>query len=104
MTDLARLAAAAGVLAPALSGGRRVEVRPGSGATAAFPTDLVRVYVPHPPPPHPRVAAMAQVTAGLALQASPTKEAAAALPLSELDSATRRALQLVEGDAAMAWV
>ena len=104
MTDPARLAAAAAVLAPALSGGRRREARPVSGATAAFATDLVRVYVPHPPPPHPGVAPMAHVTAGIALQGAPTKEAAAALPLAELDRVTRRALQLVEGDAAMAWV
>ena len=104
MTDLARLAATAAVLAPALSGGRRREVRPVSGATAAFATDLVRVYVPHPPPSDPSVGPLAHVTAGLALQASPTKEAVASLPLAELDSATRQALQLVEGDGAMAWV
>jgi nitric oxide reductase NorD protein len=104
MSDPARLAAAGAVLAPALSGGRRREVRPVSGTTAAFATDLARVYVPHPPPAHPEVPPLAHVTAGIALQASPTKEAVAALPLAELDTATRRALQIVEGDAALTWV
>lgn len=103
-SDPARLAAAAAVLAPALSGGRRREARPVSGAAAAFATDLTRVYVPHPPPAHPEVPPLAYVTAGIALQSSPTKEAVAALPLGELDAATRRALQMVEGEAAMEWV
>jgi hypothetical protein len=103
MSDPARLAAAAAVLAPALSGGRRREVRPVSGPAAAFATDLFRVYVPHPPPPHPEIPPLAHLTAGMALQASPTKEALSAMPLAELDAATRRALQLVEGEAAMGW-
>lgn len=104
MSDLARLAAAAAVLVPAISDGRRREVRPVSGAAAAFATDLVRVYVPQPPPPHERVGPLEHLTAGIALQSSPTKEALAALPVDDLDAATRRALRVVEGESAMGWV
>ena len=46
---------------------------------------------------------MRSVSCGLALQASPSKEALAALPLNDLNRSERAALSIVEGEVAMAW-
>jgi hypothetical protein len=50
-----------------------------------------------------RVPAVRVATCGLALQACPTKEALAGLPLAELRPAELAALSQVEGELAMAW-
>ncbi|MGH9036031.1 MAG: nitric oxide reductase activation protein NorD [Acidimicrobiia bacterium] len=97
------MTASAGILVPALSGGRRRHARPVSGSAGAFATDLTVVYYPLPVPAPPGMAPLACLTAGLVLQSAPTKERVAALAIEELDERGRRALQLAEGAAALAW-
>jgi hypothetical protein len=96
------------LLAPALSQGRRRWGRLVTGPSRAFFSSkgCTRVYVPFPLPPaeDERVSPVRVATCGLALQASPTKEALAALPLAELRAVERAALARVEGEVAMAWV
>ena len=59
------------------------------------------VYVPYPIVGGEPT--LRSVTCGLALQASPSKEALAALPLNDLSRPELAALSLVEGAVAMAW-
>ena len=102
--ELARLVE---LLAPALSEGRRREGRLVTGRSRAFFTSkgCTKAYVPFPLPPvgDQRLSAVRLATCGLVLQASPTKEALAELPLADLRPAERAALSLVEGEVAMAW-
>ena len=90
-------------LAPAVSHGRRLTGRLVTGAQRSFFTSqsCEVVYVPYPLVGAPQ--SLRGVTCGLALQASSSKEAVAALPLHELRAAERAALTLVEGEVAMAW-
>jgi len=90
-------------LAPAVSHGRRLTGRLVTGAQRSFFTSqsCEVVYVPYPLVGAPQT--LRGITCGLALQASPSKEALAALPLHELRAAERAALTLVEGEVAMAW-
>ncbi len=91
------------ILAPALSHGRRREARLVTGAQRAFFTSkgCARVYVPFPL--WEDESRLRTVTCGLALQASPSKEEIACLPLHDLSPVELSALSLVEGEAAMAW-
>lgn len=90
-------------LAPALSQGRRLTGRLVTGKRSAFFTgrNCEIVYVPYPIIGADKT--LRTVTCGLALQASPSKEALAALPLHELRASERDALSIVEGEVAMAW-
>jgi hypothetical protein len=101
------LARAVGLLAPALSQGRRRKGRLVTGRSRAFFTSkgCTKVYVPFPLPrvDDVRVSAVRLLTCGLALQSCPTKEALAALPLADLRPAELAALSQVEGEVAMAW-
>lgn len=101
--DPVALAQVIEVLAPALSHGRRRDARLVTGETRAFflSASCTRAFVPFPLPggePSLRTA-----TCGLALQASPSKELVARLPLHDLRAAEIAALTLVEGEVAMAW-
>lgn len=92
------------LLAPAISQGRRYSARLISGKNRAFlTTKNCRIsYVPYPL--SGGIAnTLRNVTCGLALQASPSKEALAALPLQELRRAELSALSIVEGEIALAW-
>jgi hypothetical protein len=95
------------LLAPALSQGRRRKGRLVTGSARAFFTSkgCTTVYVPFPLPAdgEGRVSPVRMATCGLALQSSPTKEALAELPLSDLRSVERTALSWVEAEVAMAW-
>jgi hypothetical protein len=99
------LARAVELLAPALSEGRRRTGRLVTGAARAFFTTKGGsiACVPFPLPVAPGVSPVRVATCGLALQASPTKEALALLPLAELRPAERAALSEVEGEVALAW-
>lgn len=95
------------VLAPALSQGRRRSGRLVTGRSRAFFTSkgCTRVYVPFPLPrgAGELVSPVRVATCGLALQACPTKEALAGLPLADLGPVERTALSRVEGEVALAW-
>jgi len=97
VADRAALEQTAGILATALSHGRRSGARMDSGAARAFQTDLRAVMVPFPVPAG---RALRDVTLALALQASPTKEAVASLAVR---GRRRRALAHVEGQMAVRW-
>lgn len=99
------LARAVEILAPALSRGRRRTGRLVSGSARAFFTSkgCSAVYVPFPLPAASHVPALRVATCGLALQACPTKEALAELPLADLRPGERAALVRVEGELALAW-
>ena len=103
-TELARVVE---MLAPALSQGRRRTGRLVTGRSRAFFTSkgCSKVYVPFPLPvvDDDRVSPVRLATCGLALQACPTKESLAELPLADLRPAERAALAQVEGEVAMAW-
>lgn len=111
---LSELSEVAAVLVPAMSDGRRDTAQIVTGAGAAFATDLSTVYLSGPTltagpgrtdPTVPAGMGPARVaTAAVALQCSPTKELVAALDLSALTPRQRRALRIVEGRAALAWV
>jgi hypothetical protein len=102
--SLDELAAVASVLAPALSEGRRASAQLVSGDRAAFGTDLSTVYLPAEPARPPDMRTVRALTAGIAVQASPTKEVLARLDLSALSPRQRRAVRIVEGRAALAWI
>ena len=91
------------LLAPALSHGRRRKGQLVTGRSRAFFTSkgCTRVYVPFPLPTVETegVSAARLATCGLALQACPTKEALAELPLADLRPAELAALSQVEGEA-----
>ena len=91
------------ILAPALSHGRRAEARLVTGNKRAFFTSkgCSRVYVPYPP--FETGPALRIISCGLALQASPSKETVAALPLQDLRPTELLALAHIEGEIAMAW-
>jgi hypothetical protein len=95
------------LLAPALSEGRRRKGRLVTGSSRAFFTSrgCASTCVPFPLPAveEERVSPVRLAICGLALQASPTKEAVAALPLADLRPVELAALSLVEGEVAMAW-
>ena len=101
------LARVVGLLAPALSQGRRQKGQLVTGGRRAFFTSkaCTRVYVPYPLPPMEDacVSAVRVATCGLALQSCPTKEELAGLPLADLRSVELAALSQVEGEVAMAW-
>ena len=107
LAGAAQLARVVELLAPALSDGRRRKGQLVTGTARAFFTSkgCTKVYVPFPVPaaPDERVSTVRLATCGLALQACPTKEALAGLPLAELRPAELAALSLVEGEVALAW-
>ncbi|MBW2399818.1 MAG: MorD protein [Deltaproteobacteria bacterium] len=91
------------LLAPALSKGRRRSAQLVTGSERAFfvSKTCTQTFVPYPligEEPSLRT-----VTCGIALQASPSKEEIASLPLHQLRPVERAALTLVEGEVAMAW-
>jgi nitric oxide reductase NorD protein len=90
-------------LAPALSQGRRLTARLVTGKQRAYFTsrNCEVVYVPYPIIGTGQ--SLRNVTCGLALQASPSKEALTALPLHDLNGSELAALSIVEGEVAMAW-
>lgn len=71
------------------------------GAGRGFATDLRHVFFPWPLPDRYDGTLL---SCALALQAAPTKEILARLPLSHLNRKERHALQLVEAEEAMSWV
>lgn len=88
------------VLVRGLSSGRRQRCRPMLGEGRGFATDLRDVYLPWP---LPSVLIGSGFSAALALQAAPSKELIAELPLAGLSARERSALQRVEGAIALAW-
>lgn len=92
---------AADVLVRGFSAGRRLQCRPVLGEGRDLATDLRRVYLPWPIPAPLTGRAL---TAALALQCAPSKEAVADLALHALDVREQKALQWVEGAAACAWI
>lgn len=99
----ADLPATLDVLVPALSDGRRIRSKLVTGTNAAFGSDLEVVFVPAHPPVLPGRPVLASMTAGLVLQAAPTKEVAARLPADGMPDRVRAALGIVEGAAALGW-
>jgi hypothetical protein len=92
------------LLAPALSQGRRRQGRLVTGSSRAFFTSRggTKVFVPFPLPDvaDAPVPAVRVATCGLALQACPTKEALAELPLADLRP---RAGSVVAGRGGSRW-
>ena len=88
------------VLAVALSDRRRRRARLDVGPAASFTTDLLTVYVPSPSP----FVGLRALTCGIALQAAPSKEAVAGVPLERLSARERQALVWAEGEVALGWV
>lgn len=70
------------------------------GSGRGFSTDLRNVFLPWP---LPEGCAGQRLSCALALQASPTKELLAQLPLAHLNRHERHALQLAEAEEAIAW-
>jgi hypothetical protein len=107
MLTAVELARVVELLAPALSQGRRRKGQLVTGRSRAFFTSkgCTKVYVPFPLPAigDARVSAVRLASCGLALQACPTKEALAELPLADLRPEELAALSQVEGEVAMAW-
>lgn len=111
---LAELSEIAAVLVPAMSDGRRHGAQMVTGARAAFATDLSTVYLSGPalvtepagtpPTGPPPIGPLRIATAAVAMQCSPTKEMVVAVDHQALTPRQRRALRLVEGRAALAWV
>ena len=101
--DPLELAQLAQLLAPAFSEGRRMEARLCTGDDRAFFTSkgCSRVFVPFPLTGGE--ASLRTAACGIALQASPSKEAIAVLPLDDLRPTELSALTFVEGEAALAW-
>ncbi len=95
--DASALSHVVQMLAPALSQGRRLDGRLVTGAKRAFFTanDCRSTYVPFPVPSLAGVPLMRRVSCGLALQASPSKEAIACLPLHALKPSELAALTMV---------
>jgi len=96
-TELEQIAT---LLAGSLSEGRRRRAVLDSGPARAFQTDLRTISVPLPMPDESTLRAM---TCALVLQASPTKEALAREPWTELSHRRRTALAWEEGEAAVRW-
>ncbi|MGH9036940.1 MAG: nitric oxide reductase activation protein NorD [Acidimicrobiia bacterium] len=94
------LVAVGHVLVRGLSTGRRRRCRVLVGDGAGFCTDLTDVFVPWPLPAEGSGRGLA---CALALQASPTKDLVASVGVAALTPRQRRALQLVEGAAALGW-
>lgn len=91
---------AAPLLVRALSGGRRARVLLDRGPARALQTDLVTVTVPYPLPDG---WSLRTLTCALALQSSPSKEAAASIPWTTFRRRDRAALWWVESEVAVAW-
>ncbi|MCK9905002.1 MorD protein [Parafrankia colletiae] len=92
------------LLAATLSDGGRDDARLVTGEHRAFGLNSGRtaVHVPHPP-----LAAdwsTRTMTCGIALQAAPSKDRVAAVPLDDLTSRELLALSVVEGRVALGWI
>lgn len=92
----------AAALARGLSGGRRRGSRLAIGPGRSFWTDFHEVFVPWPPPDALR-GDLRALSACIAFQASPTKEAVSWLYADDFTPAQLAALSLVEGSAALGW-
>lgn len=88
-----------GVLAPALSEGRRSRSRLVMGPDRCFSTVGSTVYAPWPIPGDDPAA----LVCGTALQGSPTKDTVLGLPLATFPHRLQLALALAEGRAALSW-
>lgn len=92
------------LIAATLSDGGRDDARLVTGEHRGFSLNTSRtaVHVPHPPLASdwsPRT-----MTCGIALQAAPSKDRVASVPLDDLAPRERRALSVVEGRAALGWI
>lgn len=96
----AAIAEMASVLAVCFAGGRRAGAVLDAGQGRSFQTDLRTVVVPVPVPGDNRLETLA---CGVALQASPSKEAAVHLEWWARPRRDRRALAWAEGEAAVRW-
>lgn len=92
------------ILADVLSGGRRVEARLVTGEHRAFGLNPTRTAVHVPLPGLAGHWTDRSVTCGIALQCAPSKDRVAELPLADLTDRERRAVSVVEGHVAAAWV
>jgi hypothetical protein len=90
-------------LARGLSAGRRSGCALASPDGGAFWTDLENVFIAWPPPAAARRHER-WLIACIGLQASPTKEAVAALEWQSFTAREHAALQLCEGAAALGWI
>lgn len=87
------------ILSRGLSQGRRQRCRTMLGDGRGFATDLDAIYLPWPLP----APLEAHLAPAIALQAAPSKDLLAQLPLARLTLRERHALQIVEGAEALGW-
>jgi len=92
------------LVARALSDGRRQGVRLSSGEQRCFGLNEGRTVVNVPYPALAPGWTLRTLTCGVALQCAPSKDRLARYPLQELTAREIRALTLVEGEVARAWV
>jgi hypothetical protein len=93
-----------GLIAALLSDGRRRDARLVTGEHRAFGLDATRAVVHVPHPPLAPGWGHRTTTCGIALQCAPSKATVAEVRLDDLSSRELRALGLVEGHVAVAWI
>lgn len=93
-----------GLVASALSAGRRRGVRLMSGELRSFGMSTGRTIVHVPYPVLEAEWTQRTLTCGIALQCSPSKDRIAEYPLHELSAREMTALSIVEGEVALGWI
>ena len=99
-----RLERSFGVVASALSEGRRERVRLMSGEHRSFGMNLDRTIVNIPYPAIVPDWTLRTWTCGVALQCAPSKDRIAQHPLQELSVREAAALTIAEGEVALGWI
>ncbi|BBZ68107.1 hypothetical protein MINS_35360 [Mycolicibacterium insubricum] len=102
--DASFLERSAALTAVALSDGRRDGVRLITGEQRSFGLNAALSLVQVPYPPAGAGWTRRSVTAGVALQCSPSKDAVVGFRLGELSARELRALTLVEARVALGWI
>jgi hypothetical protein len=98
-----RIERSCGVVASALSEGRRQSVRLISGEHRSFGMNLSRTVVHVPYPAITPDWTLRTWTCGVALQCAPSKDRIAQYPLQELSPREAAALTIAEGEVALGW-